>query len=394
MKSAFNRVIRCGLRADTDGAHLRRPIRSAVLPVSDLRADKIEFVRINVVSSSVSPRLPPVRSQSRTAQKHRVVPRNSLCLFFALLPLALQASGSASDAFAALVADRTAVERIYYNHRLGTKLPFEQALNAAEIERLVKAELHKEALLARLYHVEIADRQIETEVKRIDRETRAPEMLAEIKAALGNDPRRFARAVAKPIAVDRELRNRFQNDDPLHALQREQAETVRRKLLAARQAADSSATLLQTLKETKVGTVAEVTWRLGARPEATPARNVSAPVASPMPVTARSLKYSLEATARFAQPLSPVEQPTEPPDKDYLEDLSPELRKVLRAQLQEPGDMSAVVETPNDFLLFVARDRTEKTLSAAALSIPKRSFEQWLCEQKESTTSGKAGGFP
>ncbi|PYJ82336.1 MAG: hypothetical protein DME22_18955, partial [Verrucomicrobia bacterium] len=79
MKSAFNRVIRCGLRADTDGARLRRPIRSAVLPVSDWRADKIEFVRINVVSSSVSPRLPPVRSQSRTAQKHRVVPRNSLC---------------------------------------------------------------------------------------------------------------------------------------------------------------------------------------------------------------------------------------------------------------------------------------------------------------------------
>ena len=258
----------------------------------------------------------------------------------------------------------------------------------------MKAELHKEALLARLYHVEIKDRQIETELKRIDRETRAPEMLAEIKAALGNDPRRFARAVVKPIVVDRELRNRFDNDDRLHALQREQAETVRRKLLAVRQPGDSSATLLQTLKETKVGTVAEVTWRLGARPEATPARNVSAPAASPMPVQARSLKYSLDATAQFAQPLSPVEQPTEPPDKFYLEDLSPELRKVLRAQLQEPGDVSAVVETPNDFLLFVARDRTEKILSAAALSIPKRSFEQWLGEQKESTTSGKAGSFP
>ena len=102
-----------------------------------------------------------------------------------------------------------------------------------------------------------------------------------------------------------------------------------------------------------------------------------------MPVQARSLKYSLDATAQFAQPLSPVEQPTEPPDKFYLEDLSPELRNVLRAQLQEPGDVSAVVETPNDFLLFVARDRTEKILSAAALSIPKRSFEPWLGEQKE-----------
>ncbi|PYK00108.1 MAG: hypothetical protein DME23_08150 [Verrucomicrobia bacterium] len=379
MKSAFNRVIRCGLRADTDGARLRRPIRSAVLPVSDWRADKIEFVRINVVSSSVSPRLPPVRSQSRTAQKHRVVPRNSLCLFFALLPLALQASGSASDPFAALVADRTAVERIYYNHRLGTKPPFDHALPAAEIERLVKADLRKAAILARVYHVEITNPQIESEIRRIDTETRAPEILAEIKAALGNDPARFAHAVAKPIIVDRELRSHFENDDRLHALQREQAETVRRKLLAARHPGDSSATLLQTLKETNVGTVAEVTWRLGARPEATPA---PPPVASPTPVKARSLKYSLDATAQFAQSLS-FRQPEESPEKCYLEDLSPELRKVLRAQLQEPGDVSAVVETPNDFLLFVARDRTEKTLSAAALSIPKRSFEQWLSEQKE-----------
>src|SRR2546430_14824861 len=124
MKSAFNRVIRCGLRADTDGARLRRPIRSAVLPVSDWRADKIEFVRINVASSSVSPRLPPVRSQSRTAQKHRGVPRHSLCLLFALLPLALQASSSAAAAFAAFVADRTAVERVCHKHPLGSRLPF------------------------------------------------------------------------------------------------------------------------------------------------------------------------------------------------------------------------------------------------------------------------------
>jgi len=372
------------------GRSRRSALRPKHLPVSGWNSPPAEAIRITP-ASAVWPGNTgrAIRLRFRKARSHR-----TSRLLLSLWVSAISCGAATATDLNALVADRLAVERVYYNHRLGTKRPFDQALPAAEIEKLVKADPHKEALLARLYHLEITNPQIESEIRRIDTETRAPEMLAEIKAALGNDPRRFARAVAKPIAVDRELRNRFQNDDPLHALQREQAETVRRKLLAGRQASDSSANLLQTLKETKVGTVAEVTWQLGARPEATPARNVSAPVASPMPVTARSLKYSLEATARFAQPLSPVEQPTEPPDKDYLEDLSPELRKVLRAQLQEPGDMSAVVETPNDFLLFVARDRTEKTLSAAALSIPKRSFEQWLCEQKESTTSGKAGGFP
>ncbi len=54
---------------------------------------------------------------------------------------------SIADNFAALVSDRTAVERVYYDHRLGTKLPFEQALPTAEVERLVKIDLHKATIL-------------------------------------------------------------------------------------------------------------------------------------------------------------------------------------------------------------------------------------------------------
>jgi len=380
MKRDFIRRIRSMLRAGTYGTRPRRPIRRAVLPVSDWRADTIEPVQINIVSSSVSLTLPPVRIPHRIARRRRVVGPNLLYLFFALLPLGLQASGSASNSFAALAADRTAVERVYYNHRLVTKLPFDQALPAAEIERLVKADLHKEAILAGVYRVEILNPQVEAEVHRINSETRAPETLAEIKAALGNDPARFARAVAKPIVVDRELRQRFGNDDRLHALPREQAETVRRRLLTARQPGNSPTTFLQTLEETKVGTVREVTWQLGARPEVTPA---PAPVASPMPLKARSGRYSLDATAQFAQPLSTVQPPEEQRQKFYLEDLSLELRNILLPQLQEPGDVSAVIETPGSFLIFVTTARTPELLSAAAVSIPKRSFEQWLAEPKE-----------
>ena len=79
----------------------------------------------------------------------------------------------------------------------------------------------------------------------------------------------------------------------------------------------------------------------------------------------------------------PAEPLSDPADKAWFEDLSPELRNVLRAQLQRPGDVSAVIETPNGFLLFVARDRTEQSLRATALSASKISFEQWLSEQKK-----------
>lgn len=73
---------------------------------------------------------------------------------------------------------------------------------------------------------------IAAEVQRIDTATRAPEMLAEIKHALGNDAERFALGMARPILVERELRCRFDNDDQLHALQRRQAEQARESLLS------------------------------------------------------------------------------------------------------------------------------------------------------------------
>jgi hypothetical protein len=297
--------------------------------------------------------------------------------------VALAAGTVRQDQFAELIADRTAVERVYYNHRLGTKPPFEQTLPAAQVERLVQADLHKESLLAKVYHVQVASPQVESDVKRIDLETRAPEMLAEIKAALGNDPARFARAVAKPIVVDRELRRRFENDDRLHGAQRKQMETAREQILALQRKDNPWEAVLNAIKESTGGTVSEVRWQLGPRPEHAQAPNPPAQVAAPLAVKARSSKYSLDATAQFAQSPSSVERPSEPADKSWFENLSPELRTVLRVQLQKRGDVSAVIETPNGFLLFVAEERTEKSLSATALSVPKISFEQWLSEQKE-----------
>ena len=133
-------------------------------------------------------------------------------IWFGFSPILFAAPASSSA-----VADRAAVERVYYEHRLGNKGPFEEALSAAAIEKMVRAETKKEAALRRVYRVEIGDAEIAEELKRIEASTRAPEVLAEIKQALGNDAARFARAVARPIIVERELRTRFENDDQVHA---------------------------------------------------------------------------------------------------------------------------------------------------------------------------------
>ena len=300
-----------------------------------------------------------------------------------LLFLLVGCVAAQADDLAALVRDRAAIERVYYNHRLGQKPPFEQATPPALIERLVKDDLRKETALRKVYGVAITPALLAAEVERINTTTRAPEMLAEIKVALGNDPAKFAQTFAKPFLVERLLRDKFDNDEALHAPLRREAETLRGQLLEARaaksdmrnpkaerrspQTAVVTSNFLAILKASPAGQLTETTWQLGARPAET-----NAPAAE-----------ELEIKQRFGPNAQLLSSPhgAERDRKQYFEDLPSELQRVLRVQLRKPGDVSAVIEAPAGFLLFVAKETTDTALTMACLSLPKRSYEQWLSEQ-------------
>jgi hypothetical protein len=280
--------------------------------------------------------------------------------------LGWQASARADD-FASLCADRAAIERVYDHHRSGEKSPVEQTLPEAALEKLVREDQAKEAALKKVYGVEITPALLDAEVRRINATTRAPEMLNEIKTALGNDPGRFANAFAKPFLVERLLRQKFDFDDTLHGPQRREAEQARTELLEARQKGADYAALLALLRRHHAGEITELTWQLTAPPaETTPPDSETS-----------------EIKKRFgpnAQALSSQETP-DTERKFYFADLPDELQNVLRAQLHQPGDVSAVIETPRGFLLYVARKKTETELCVAGLTLPKRDFEQWLAAQ-------------
>jgi hypothetical protein len=277
-----------------------------------------------------------------------------------------------ADNFTVLCADRTAVERVYYQHRIGEKPPFEQAMSRELVEKLVRQDLRKEAVLKKVYGVEMTLALVGAEVQRINATTRAPEMLAEIKAAVGNDTNRFARAVAAPIVVDRLLRARFENDDKLHAAQRQRAEGIRNDLLAAKQGGAKADGLLALLKQAGSNQVSETSWQLGARPDQKPgAENPD----------------EVEIRRRFgpgAQIISPPAGVNPADEKFYFADLPADLQNVLRVQLRQAGDISAVIEMPGGFLLYVAEDRTPEILSVVSLSVPKQDFDRWLDEQTEN----------
>ena len=277
--------------------------------------------------------------------------------------------------------DRAAIERVYHEHRTGTKEPFEEVMPRALLEKLVREDVKKEAVLARAYGVKITDAMLVAEVQRINATTRAPEMLAGIKSALGNDAGKFAESFARPFVVERLLRERFENDDALHAPQRRATEAVRATLLAAK------GDRLAVMKDCKAGDVQEqVTWLLTPRPvEAKDEGAVpNAPANAPVKGAASSASYSVEAMVQIAQVLSAPENPRDEKDRTlHFGDLPGELQTVLRTQLRAAGDVSAVIEGPRAFQLFLTRERTAEALTVATLTIPKRSYEEWLALQPD-----------
>lgn len=293
----------------------------------------------------------------------------------------------AADDRAALCTDRAAIERVYYSHRTGTKPPFEETLPAEALRRLVQTDLAKETTLKNVYGVEVTAAMLATEVQRISTTTRAPEILAELKAALGNDASRFARIVAKPIVVERLLRSRFENDDTLHAPQRREAGRLREQLLKQKSETRNSksegtpkpeilkdeangvASLVGILKNASSGQFTETTWQLGPR----------GPDTDPPSVDER------EVRKRFGPDAKLLSSPSRGGDerKFYFADLPGEWQRVLRLQLRRSGDVSAVIETPGGFLIYVCTEKTADQLSVATLFLPKRGYEEWLAEQAQ-----------
>jgi len=272
-----------------------------------------------------------------------------------------------AEDFSALCTDRAAVEHVYYDHRLGTKPPFEQTMPPALVEKLVRENLHKEAVLKKVYGLDVTPAMVTAEVQRINTTTRASDVLAELKAALDNDTSRFAQTVAKPIVVERILRDKFDNDDALHAPQRQQAESIRTHLLAAREVHADPDKLLTLFKQLGSNQVTEATWQLGKPP-------------GESPDASKELMVVQKGFGPNAQVQSPPQEAGRGP-KFYFDDLPLELQQVLRVQLRRPGDVSAVIETPGGFLLYLCKEKSPAALSVATLSIPKRSYEQWLFEQ-------------
>jgi len=271
---------------------------------------------------------------------------------------------ASAGTIAELTADRLLVERVYYNHRLGDKPPFESLLSRQGAEALVRGDLRKEDVLRRVYGCEISADNVGSEVRRIDASTRAPAVLAELRASLADDPARFARAVARPMVVERELRRRFEDDAKIHADQRARATRTREAMLAARPGG-----LTPQLVALRAGGPAESTestWRLGPRTDGNT-------IATQQELAAVQKQFGTNAHI-LATPGGPGDR------RQYFADLPAPLQTVLDVQLRQASDVTAVIETPGDFRIYLAEERSTEAIKVAVAVFPKRGYEEWVVE--------------
>lgn len=146
-------------------------------------------------------------------------PARSISLTFlvmgALAGLPLSASGTGAEhelTFEERVACQTAIEEVYFRHRLwpqdnpGPKPTFAAAVAKAAITRKVEDALAMSVALIKRYRSPITPSDLQAELDRMAKGSRDSQMLGKIFAALGNDETRMVECLARPALVARRLR--------------------------------------------------------------------------------------------------------------------------------------------------------------------------------------------
>jgi N-acetylneuraminic acid mutarotase len=113
---------------------------------------------------------------------------------------------------------RQAVEQVYWSHRIwpaenpAPKPQLEQVLPPEVLRARVEDELRRSNALEQLWQRPITGAQLQAEIDRMTGSSRQPQVLAELFAALDNDPYLVAECLARPVLADRLIHNWYASD--------------------------------------------------------------------------------------------------------------------------------------------------------------------------------------
>jgi N-acetylneuraminic acid mutarotase len=128
------------------------------------------------------------------------------------------------------VAAQRAIEEVYWRRRIWPKNnpqpkpPLDHVMPDAAIRAKVEDHLRKSAALDIYWQRPITPDELQAEIGRMARQSKQPDALGELWAALGNDPLLVAECLARPLLADRLLRERYAADERFHGESRRRAE--------------------------------------------------------------------------------------------------------------------------------------------------------------------------
>jgi N-acetylneuraminic acid mutarotase len=108
-----------------------------------------------------------------------------------------------------------AIERVYWEHRVwprenrAPKPPLEDVLSSLQIRTRVVDYIRQSNALAAIWNRPITAEQLQAEMRRMAAESRAPDVLRELFAALGDDPFTIAETLARQTLADRLIREAY-----------------------------------------------------------------------------------------------------------------------------------------------------------------------------------------
>jgi len=140
---------------------------------------------------------------------------------------------SRSLIFAERVAAQRAIEHVYHGHRIGGTRSFENTIPDRVLERKVRDYLKQSVALERFWKTPVTAEMLQRELERIVRDGQMPARLREIFSALGNDSVLIQECLARPVVVDRLVRNFYAHDRRLHSAELEEAERLRASVVGA-----------------------------------------------------------------------------------------------------------------------------------------------------------------
>ena len=120
-----------------------------------------------------------------------------------------------------------AIQRVYYSHQIGATRPFDEAVTRTILEKKVRTYLKQSAALDQIWKTPITAPMLRAEVARMQRQSRMPERLRELFAALSDDPFLIQECLARPALAARLAGNFFAFDQQIHGGTRHLAESAR-----------------------------------------------------------------------------------------------------------------------------------------------------------------------